>query len=257
MKHLLNHYSLGTAYKVDDYPYGFKLRTSIYYWIETTPKRGDRFCSCTMNPKTGRMNEPKKSTYSNIAFMYLNEDNHVKWCGVGIYTKREAVEKFAEIFGLDNFNKEQRKQYNQLLGINEVKTDEFTGEVKKDFTIKWETEVTGKGWEKVEKQDGTSERVWNKGVKGKAIELKITFDRPDGVKLGEIFKAMKTVNQTKLNEVFEIREDKYFGDHAGVVRIYCRGGVYLGSVSEESYKEFLASDENQIEEEAKQNQLNY
>lgn len=71
-----------------------------------------------------------------------------------------------------------------------------------------------------------------------------------GVKLREIFAAMKSLNQDKLNEVFEIRESATFGNYPGTVRICTRGGSQLGTVSEDSYKEYLASDYNQIEEEA-------
>lgn len=238
MKPLFGHSSLETAYKVENYPYGFRLRTNIFYWIETTPKRGDRFCSCTLNPKNGKMNAPKKSTYYSLAFMYLNDDNHVKFAVCN--SMGEKAQKFGELMGLENMNKEQRIQYNALLGINEVKTDEFTGAKKKDFSVKWERETIGAGW-----KDG----VWNKGEKGKYSEVKITFDRPDGVKLKEIYEAMKSLNQSNLNEVFSERPSLSAGTRTGVVRICCRGGVYLGEMSEAAYREYLASDANVIAEE--------
>jgi hypothetical protein len=227
MNKLFNHTSLETAYKVDNYPYGYTLRTSIFYWIETTPKRGDRFCSCTINPKNGRMNAPKKSTYYAIAFMYLNEKNHVTWAQIHNSDMGEKAVKFGELMGIENMNKEQRKQYNALCGINEVVRDEFTDKVKKDFAVKWE-----------------------KDSEGKCDEVKITFDRPDGVSLKEIFKAMKSLNQAKLDEVFSIRESRTWGAHPGTVRVCVRGGMQLGIVSEESYKNYLASDVNITEEEA-------
>lgn len=227
MKPLFNHTSLETAYKVDNYPYGFRLRTSIFYWIETTPKRGDRFCSCTLNPKNGKMNAPKKSTYYAIAFMYLNEKNHVTWHPIHNSDMGDKAVKFGELMGVDNMNKEQKKQYNALLGINEVKTDEVTGEVKKDFAVKWE-----------------------KNRAGDIYEVRITFDRPDGVNLKEIFKAMKSLNQVKLESVFLIRSYGSLGDHAGTVRVCVRGGIQLGTISESSYKNYLASDVNITEEEA-------
>ncbi len=225
---------------INDYPYGFKLRTSIKYWIETTPKKGDRFCSQTLNPKNGRWNALKKSTYSEIGIMFKNELGHIKWAGVSLYTDRDKIVSFIEnIGGVEKLNKEQVKIYNSLMGINEVKENEFTGKKLKDFSVKWEYETIGAGW-----KDGK----YNNGEKGKADEVKITFDRPDGVKLREIFEAMKTLNQDKLNEVFEVRVSKHFGDRAGTVRICTRGGNQLGTVSEQSYKEYLASDENTIKE---------
>ncbi len=90
MKLLFGHNSQETAYEVKDYPYGFRLRTSIFYWIETTSK-GDRFCSYTINPKNGRANAPKKSTYSTFMYMYLDEANgHVKHKVISAY----YVDKF-------------------------------------------------------------------------------------------------------------------------------------------------------------------
>jgi hypothetical protein len=62
---------------VESYPYG-RLRTTAYFSIETT-KKGDRTVFQTINPKTGRINNPKKSTYSNYCFMYKNEDDHIKF----------------------------------------------------------------------------------------------------------------------------------------------------------------------------------
>jgi hypothetical protein len=245
MKPLLN-YTESNPLEVKDYPYGFRLRTSIFYWIETTPKKGDRFCSYTINPKNGRRNADKKSTYSNIGVMYQDEKGHTHWTGINIYSKPEQISKFIEMIGgVDKLNSEQKKMYNSLMGINEVKQDEFTGKVKKDFSIKWEREIIGNGW-----KDG----VYNNGVPGKYREVKITFDRPDGVKPREIFEAMKSLNQEKLHQVFEIREDKHFVDHAGVVRICTRGGNYLGTVGEDEYKEYLASDANVTKEEMSDSQ---
>lgn len=75
-----------TAFVVEDYPYGFRLRTQIRYWIETT-KHGDRHCAQTMNPKTGRWNKPKKSTYSAVMCLWVdgNDDDHVKPASISAY----------------------------------------------------------------------------------------------------------------------------------------------------------------------------
>lgn len=78
-------------YYVDDYPYGFRLRTRIRYWIETT-NRGQRFVSQTLNPKTDRWNKPKKSVYSNILLMGLDERNYVDHTGLDMYSSQEAID---------------------------------------------------------------------------------------------------------------------------------------------------------------------
>ena len=87
-----------TAYKVDNYPWGFRLRTSIFYWIETKPKLGDRFCSYTIDPRTGRACKPKCGTYSPFLYMFLSADEgHVKYAGIDSYDKEYFVNRFSFI----------------------------------------------------------------------------------------------------------------------------------------------------------------
>ena len=100
MKPLYGHTSQDTAYFVSDYPYGFRLRCTIRYWIEHDPKRGFRFCSQTTNPKrSNAWNTPKHSTYAKFAAcMYLDDDNHVTWSGVNEYTDPDKVAEFCRNF---------------------------------------------------------------------------------------------------------------------------------------------------------------
>ena len=56
-------------HEVKDYPYG-RLRTSMFFNVEFNPKRGYRSVRQTINPKTGRLNNPKKSTYSTYMLLY-------------------------------------------------------------------------------------------------------------------------------------------------------------------------------------------
>lgn len=81
-------------YTVDNYPYGYTLRTQIKYWIETT-KNGQRFVSQTLNPKSNLWNNPKKSTYSQIILIGLNEENHITYTGLSMYSSEEA-QRFKE-----------------------------------------------------------------------------------------------------------------------------------------------------------------
>lgn len=218
---LFGHTSKETAYEVKDYPYGFRLRTSMFNWIETVPKKGCRFVSQTINPKTGRLNAEKKSTFYVIGAMFLDGNGHVGWDALSPYSIREEVQAFIDnIGGVDKLNDHQRKQFNSMMGINEKVVDEFTGVVKKDYSIKWDKENDGK-----------------------CIEVRITFDRPDGVKIKEMLEAMAGLNQKKLDEVFAIRENLKWGNYSGNVRICTRGGIQLCTVSEERYREYLASDE--------------
>jgi hypothetical protein len=178
----------------------------------------------------------------------LDENGHVQSFGVGRYAKQDEIERFVSTVGEQNLNSFQLTQLRELRGEVVLKENEFTGKKEKGFSVKWERETVGAGW--FRNEEGKS--VWNAGEKGKYIEVKITFDRTDGVRLDEIFKAMKSLNQDKLNEVFATRECSHFGPRPGVVRICCRGGSYLGTMSEEAYKNYLASDENVMQEEAEQ-----
>ena len=98
MTPLYNHNSRETAYLVSDYPYG-RLRCKIWFWLEHSRTKGYRFCSQTENPKNGRMNAHKMSTYSKIAgCMYLDEQNHVHWSGVTEYTDCDKALDFVQKF---------------------------------------------------------------------------------------------------------------------------------------------------------------
>lgn len=44
---------------VQNYPYGFKLRTTLYDYIEFDAKKGFRHVTQTINPKNGVLNKPK------------------------------------------------------------------------------------------------------------------------------------------------------------------------------------------------------
>lgn len=97
---LYGHTSEATAYLVADYPYGYTLRSQIRYWLEgPKPKKGWRFVSQTMNPKTQRWNKPKASTYIEwAAAMYLDEKGHVHWDGVGPYSDEQKILAFVTTF---------------------------------------------------------------------------------------------------------------------------------------------------------------
>ena len=94
-KPISGHTSEETAYIVDDYPYGFRLRTQIRYWVETKKGKGQRFVSQTLNPKTSRWNKPKASIYSTVVMMALNEEDHVVNVTMSEWASGEEIEDFA------------------------------------------------------------------------------------------------------------------------------------------------------------------
>lgn len=94
MQLLQGHTSPATAFVVDDYPYGFRLRCKIRYWLDYSPRHGFRLMTQTTNPKAGNVwNKPKASTYCRFgACMYLDEAGHVQWAGLSEYcTGAEAA----------------------------------------------------------------------------------------------------------------------------------------------------------------------
>lgn len=101
MQILKGHVSPETAYVVDDYPYGFRLRCKIRYWLEWAPKRGVRFVSQTTNPKRGdAWNTPKPSTYCRFGgCMFLDDENHVQWVGLTEYTNGAEALAWSEKYG--------------------------------------------------------------------------------------------------------------------------------------------------------------
>jgi hypothetical protein len=97
---LEGHTSPETAFLVNDYPYG-GLRCRIRFWLEHNPgkSKGYRFCSQTENPKNGRWNNPKRSTYQSVAAaMYLDEKEHVQWAALNEYSDASKVMEFVQNF---------------------------------------------------------------------------------------------------------------------------------------------------------------
>lgn len=94
MKILSGHTSPETAYTVDDYPYGYRLRCRIRYWLEFKPGFGFRMLSQTSNPKRGHSwNKPKASIYARFgAALYRDDNGHVQMAVLTEYsTAAEAA----------------------------------------------------------------------------------------------------------------------------------------------------------------------
>lgn len=99
---LKNHVSPETAYVVMDYPYGFRLRCQIRYWLDVHAKRGVRFMAQTTNPKKPGLvwNKPKASTYALFgACMFLNSEGHVNYAGLTEYTNGAEAAAWRDKYG--------------------------------------------------------------------------------------------------------------------------------------------------------------
>ncbi len=141
-KVLKNHTSFETAHKVSNYPYGFKLRTDIFFWIETTKGKGDRFCSVTINPKNGQLNKPKKSTYNDFMFLYEDEKGHVHHGVFHIYHMKNVdkqIEFICNEIGLENVSLFQLDRIREIYAAHIAISfgywiKEISEENKEDFT---------------------------------------------------------------------------------------------------------------------------
>ena len=106
MKQLIGNVSPQTAYVVPDYPYGFRLRTQIRYWVESKKNFGQRFVSQTLNPKTGKWNAPKAGTYHEAVVLLVNSDDtspefgYVHHDALSIYSDNEQIQAFVDKYEL-------------------------------------------------------------------------------------------------------------------------------------------------------------
>jgi hypothetical protein len=100
-----------TPVTVEDYPYGWRTRTQAQYWVETT-KNGQRCVFRTLNPRSGKWNNPKKSTYSEIMLLYRDTTNgHIQTYSLGFaYNGQEALDKFLSLFPEQQLSEYQREQ---------------------------------------------------------------------------------------------------------------------------------------------------
>lgn len=114
---LQGHVSPETAYEVHDYPYGFRLRCKIRYWIETKGGK-DRLVSQTTNPKNGYWNKPKAGVYCYLIVMYLDEKGHVAHSSVSPYFSPAQFQEFETKYGAD-FTEDQKKRFAVLKSVHQ------------------------------------------------------------------------------------------------------------------------------------------
>ena len=102
---------------VENYPWGYKLKTKRKYWVETIPKKGDRVCFQTLNPKTNKWCKVKKSTYSHVAVLtekngYVSHREIGNWGGWKSFLDSDI--------DYEKLNDEQKKKLCELKAIDEV-----------------------------------------------------------------------------------------------------------------------------------------
>ena len=152
---IYNKDSFDNSIEVSNYPWGFRLKTKVRYWIETT-NRGDRFVKCTLNPKTQKWCAEKKSTYSSVMVMTTDEkDNktYVSYYPLNIgYDDAIKVAKFEHSIDKDKLSKKQLTQICKCKAVNEVNkkikvefvsTNNWTSEQREEHNKK-QDELNGK-----------------------------------------------------------------------------------------------------------------
>lgn len=78
-----------TAAVVTDYPWGFRLRCEMRYWLERN-KKGTRMVSQTVDPRNGRVNKPKASTYTDgLTVLVTTEEGHIERRDITIHACHE------------------------------------------------------------------------------------------------------------------------------------------------------------------------
>ena len=168
---------------VDNYPYGFK-RTKIRYWVESVKKKGDRFVSQTLNPKTNLWNKPKKSTYQGVIVVFKNEKGYITYNGLYWGTDKEEYQKFINFFGdleLNELQKEQLRVIRAYIKGYEnvtfkIKKTEFrnkhTGEIKTQIGL-----MDLNDYEKIENEEEKEEQKQIKEQINKTIAYNYHKDK--------------------------------------------------------------------------------
>ena len=117
--------TMETAYIVDDYPWGFRLRTKQRYWVESKQGFGMRLVTQTLKPKTDKWCKTKNSTYNVVWGLYLNKDGHVRRYSLdsGGWSKEKEIKEFETFFSdLTDFQISQIRYVRASNVANEVTT---------------------------------------------------------------------------------------------------------------------------------------
>lgn len=80
---------ISSKLKTDNYPYG-RERATAYFSVEMN-KKGCRTVFQTINPKTGRLNNPKNSTYYPVILPIELENNFFDFCGYLDFNGTESI----------------------------------------------------------------------------------------------------------------------------------------------------------------------
>jgi hypothetical protein len=83
-------YNTGAKLETDSYPYG-RLKCTAYFSVEYNGSKGARTTFQTINPKTGRLNNPKHSTYYRVILPMQDASGFISFCGYLDFNGTEAI----------------------------------------------------------------------------------------------------------------------------------------------------------------------
>lgn len=120
---------------IENYPYGFKLRTTLFMWVEFKKNFGYRVVSQTINPKNGKLNKPKAGTYYNFAYLVRNsESGYVEYRYIDL-NGYEGVNKFVNLLTENTFEfSTDESKFLFATLINSIRMNIAYSNVKPDFT---------------------------------------------------------------------------------------------------------------------------
>jgi hypothetical protein len=111
----------GQKVEVENYPYGFKLRTTLFDTVDFSMSKGFRHVTQTINPKNGALNKPKKSTYYPLMLRYFDEKNHVKTWASHANGDKELNSSFKFIGKHYNMFSNDEKEYIRALFMKMIR----------------------------------------------------------------------------------------------------------------------------------------
>ena len=85
-------YETGAKLETNNYPYG-RLRCTAFFSVEYNGNKGSRTTFQTINPKNGRLNKPKHSTYYRVILPMMESNGHYSYCGYLDFNGSEAINK--------------------------------------------------------------------------------------------------------------------------------------------------------------------
>jgi hypothetical protein len=83
-------YNTAAKLETDAYPYG-GLKCTAFFSVEYNGNKGARTRTQTINPKTGRVNNPKHSTYYRVILPIQEQNGHFDFCGYLDFNGTDAI----------------------------------------------------------------------------------------------------------------------------------------------------------------------